>query len=252
MGDSPGRLLEQQAGVGRRGEQPPAPTFLDERLVIERRFEAKQAEPEPILPARLAVAAAGVATEFGEDRNHLVGEMHRKARGKVFDAHRNRRRDLTNPHRDLGSTIAARGDQARVVDCCDTFIGGCELCLAREVTRLAVLYNRVDSQLLNGVRPAQQNISRRHAQTCRPRFARIVRPGMPLSAHNAAHHDRQRSDGIRDAPARRVCHLRSFTDSSSIKPLRRRTVSSRHSTRALDCTGGHVVWRVDRGRASFD
>ena len=90
-------FVEQQAGVGRGGKDPPAAPFLDERLVVEGRLEAEQAQPEAVLAARLAVAAAGVAAELGEDRHDLVGEVDRQPRGEVLDGHRNRRRESRRP-----------------------------------------------------------------------------------------------------------------------------------------------------------
>ncbi len=77
MGDLGRRLGQQQALLGRGREEPPASPFLDQRLVVERRLEAEQAEPEPVLTARLAVASARVAAELGEDRHDLVGEVDR-------------------------------------------------------------------------------------------------------------------------------------------------------------------------------
>ena len=73
-----GRLEQQQAVSGAAGKSAAAAVFLDQRLVVELRLEAEQRQLEAVLAARLAVAAAGVAAELGEDRHDLVGEVDRQ------------------------------------------------------------------------------------------------------------------------------------------------------------------------------
>ena len=63
---------------GAGGKDAPAAIFLDERLVIEFRHEAQERQGEAVLAARLAVAAAAVAAELGEDRHDVVGEVDRQ------------------------------------------------------------------------------------------------------------------------------------------------------------------------------
>ena len=65
-------LQEQQAFAGRRGEQAATTALFDEELVVVLRIETEQREFEAVLSARLAVTAAAVAAELGEDRHDLV------------------------------------------------------------------------------------------------------------------------------------------------------------------------------------
>ena len=76
---SSSRLLSGAAGT-----DASAAIFLDEGLVIEFRHEAEQRQGEAVLAARLAVAAAAVAAELGEDRHDLVGEVDRQVRRRSF------------------------------------------------------------------------------------------------------------------------------------------------------------------------
>ena len=68
-------LLQKQALLGGGRKRAAASTFLDERLVIQGRLEAQQAEAEPVLAAGLAVTAARIAAQFREDRHDLVREV---------------------------------------------------------------------------------------------------------------------------------------------------------------------------------
>ena len=87
-GTRPVAFSRKQARVRGGGEQPPAAALLHQGLVVEVRLEAEQREPEPVLAARLAVAAAGVAAELGEDRHDLVGEVDRQVLVGVLDRQR--------------------------------------------------------------------------------------------------------------------------------------------------------------------
>ena len=73
-----GRLQQQQALVGSGGEEPAAAAFLHQVLEVFGRLEAEQRQPEAVLAARLAVAAAAVAAVLGEDRRDLVGKVDRQ------------------------------------------------------------------------------------------------------------------------------------------------------------------------------
>src|SRR5438309_592652 len=77
VGDRAGGLEQQQAVVGGGEEQAPAAALLDQGVVIEGGVEAEQRQFEAVLAQGLAVAAAGVAAELGEDRHHLVTEADR-------------------------------------------------------------------------------------------------------------------------------------------------------------------------------
>ncbi len=77
MGNRPGRLEQQQALRRRRGENAPATRLLDKGVVIRHRIEAEDGELETVLPRRLAVTAAAVAAELGEEWRDIVYEMKR-------------------------------------------------------------------------------------------------------------------------------------------------------------------------------
>ena len=110
-------LEQQQALVGRGREQPPAAAFLHQVLVILRRLEAEQRQLEAVLAARLAVAAAAVAAELGEDRHDLIGEVDRQVGDEVRHLHLDvavdaRRGDDMHGRFAFGN----RRDQARDID----------------------------------------------------------------------------------------------------------------------------------------
>ena len=85
-----GRLLQQQAALRRGGRQPAAAPFFHQMLVIFARLEAQQRQPEAILPAHLAMTAAGIAAELGENRHDLIGEIDRRIIGEMRDGHGDR------------------------------------------------------------------------------------------------------------------------------------------------------------------
>ena len=111
-----GRLGQQQALLGRGREEPAAAAFLDQRLVVELRLEAEQGEPEAVLAARLAVAAAGVAAELGEDRDDLVGEVDGPPVGELADGDRHPGFPPSRSDRDRRRPVPSRHDQAGGVD----------------------------------------------------------------------------------------------------------------------------------------
>src|SRR6185437_12679621 len=85
MGQS-GRCLEQQQTVLRRSrEESASARFLDQMLVIFRRLEAEQREAKPILTARFAVTAAGVATGLGENGHDLIRKIDGRDLVEMFD-----------------------------------------------------------------------------------------------------------------------------------------------------------------------
>ncbi len=74
------RLQQQQAPVRRGGKQPSAATFFHQMFEVFSRLEPQQRQLEAVLPAGLAVAAAAVAAQLGEDRHDLVGKVDRRLR----------------------------------------------------------------------------------------------------------------------------------------------------------------------------
>ncbi|MBI3331425.1 MATE family efflux transporter, partial [Candidatus Peregrinibacteria bacterium] len=72
------RLEQEEAIIRSGGEEPPAAGFLDDGHVVEVGLEPQQRQTEAVLAAGLAVAAAAVAADLGEDRHHLVGEVDRQ------------------------------------------------------------------------------------------------------------------------------------------------------------------------------
>jgi hypothetical protein len=69
------RLGEQHALVGRGRKQPPPAAFFHQVLVVFGRLEAQERKFEAILTAGLAMAAAAVAAELGENRRDLIGKV---------------------------------------------------------------------------------------------------------------------------------------------------------------------------------
>src|SRR5262249_6734862 len=71
-------LDQEQAALRGRREQAPAACLLDQGVVIEVGLKTEQRQLEAVLAAGLAVAAARVATQLGEDWHDLVGEVDRQ------------------------------------------------------------------------------------------------------------------------------------------------------------------------------
>ena len=101
-----GGFEQQQAVFGRGGKKPAATRFFDEMFVVLRRLEAEQGEPKSILAARLAVAAAGVATGFRENGHDLIREIDRRNLVEMLD--------LCGQHR-AQAVRSLRGDGCRAV-----------------------------------------------------------------------------------------------------------------------------------------
>jgi hypothetical protein len=167
VGDLGRGLAQQQALLGRGGEEPAAPAFEDQRLVIQGRLEPQQADPEAVLAGGLAVAAAGVAPELREDRDDLVGEVDRLPGRELPDRHRHPGLPLADADADGRPPIAVRLDGARGVDGRHRRVGAGEPGLGGPIRALGP----VDRQLLDRVGPPQDNLGRRDPQ---------LRPGPPL------------------------------------------------------------------------
>src|SRR5262245_5418453 len=88
VGDKPKPFLQEQT-VLRQTEVEPAPyLFAGDLVVIAFRIVTKQRQPKTVLPTRCAVAAAGVATSLGQDRNDIPPKAHRRIGCGLFDRHR--------------------------------------------------------------------------------------------------------------------------------------------------------------------
>ena len=83
MGNLRGALGQQQAAFGAGEHDPTSAARADNRFVVGRRIEAEQAELEPGLPFRFAVATARIATRFREHRDHFVVERNRHRLGEL-------------------------------------------------------------------------------------------------------------------------------------------------------------------------
>src|SRR5207245_7057225 len=97
------------AALRSRRKDSPAAVLTHQGLEVERRLEAQEAEPEAVLPAGLAVAAAGVAAQLGKDRNHLVRKVDRPAGGKLGHLYGHFGRERTRAHENLRLAIAPGG-----------------------------------------------------------------------------------------------------------------------------------------------
>ena len=115
MGDDRCSLEEQEALVRGGGGDPPAAGLLDEMFVVLRRLKSQQREPEAVLAATLSVAAAAVAAEFREHRDHPAEELDRRIVAKTCDDQRHaglgeigEARDGGDPDDDLPLAIGRR------------------------------------------------------------------------------------------------------------------------------------------------
>src|SRR6185295_6118332 len=110
-------LEQEQAFVGRGGEQPSAAPFLDQMLIIFGRLESEQRQLKPVLTAGFSVAATAVAGQLGENGNNLVGEIDRSLAAEVvhgsLQVADNALRRLGN---DGSCSIGAGNDEAGLVD----------------------------------------------------------------------------------------------------------------------------------------
>lgn len=99
---------------GREDATPPG--FIDQRIVINPGLEPEQADLESVLTIRLAVAAARIAAELGENRHDLIGEVHRRPVSKLPDRDFDPCFDAPLPHPDRRRAVASSRDQARRLD----------------------------------------------------------------------------------------------------------------------------------------
>jgi hypothetical protein len=72
-----GRLQEQKTLLRSRHADATSTSLLHDVIVVFGRFEAEERQPESVLTAALAVAAAGVAAVLREDRHDLRVEIDR-------------------------------------------------------------------------------------------------------------------------------------------------------------------------------
>src|SRR5262249_5694268 len=100
-----------------------AAAFLDQRGEVDVRLEAEQREFEAVLPGGLAVAAAGVAAELGEDGHDLVAEVD----GQIDVAAGGLDGELDGlvavPGDDGGGAVGQRDDAAGGGDADDLLVG---------------------------------------------------------------------------------------------------------------------------------
>ena len=111
-----GTLGEQKASLWSGREQAAAAGLLHEVLVIFRRFKSQQRKSKSILPGRLAMTAAAVASGLGEDGNDLIGEMDGRRGAGVLDAKREGGFRAVGSHSDQGAgAVGQRRHATRLV-----------------------------------------------------------------------------------------------------------------------------------------
>src|SRR5262249_28028450 len=155
VGDAAGPLEEQQATFGRRRHQAPAARLPDQRVVIDVRLVAEQGELEPILPARLAVAAAAVAAELGEDRDDLVAEVDGQVDVTALGGDGDVDTLVAKAGRNLGGAVADGEDPAGAGDAGHLDVAHLELDLAGQVLESAVGQFGGEDELLGVVEPLE-------------------------------------------------------------------------------------------------
>ena len=146
------RLGQQQAAVGSGRKQPPAAAFLHQVLEVLGWLKAQQRKLEAVLAAGLAVAAAAVAAQLGEDRHDLIGKVDRRLVAKVGDRGLDRSgRSGGTGGRDRGRAIGLRHDQPGAVN--PDHARGRDLvrCAAAQIAQLTAGVLAGDDQLLPGV-----------------------------------------------------------------------------------------------------
>ena len=151
VGHAARRLEQQQALVGHRRVDAPAAGFLHQGVVVHVRLEAEQRDLEAVLPAGLAVAAAGIAPELGEDRHDLVAEIDRQVflDALGLDGHPGGVAAVAD--RDLGFAAGQGQDAAAGQDAGDLLVGHLELGVAGEVGLAIAVQDGGDDQLLGGI-----------------------------------------------------------------------------------------------------
>src|SRR5262249_58676028 len=108
---------------GARGNRPPAPPLLHQRGVVRPRLEPQKRQLEAVLAAGLAVAAARVAPQLGEDRHHLVAEVDRPVVLELLDGDRHANGPGAETGADFGTAVGERQDPAAAGDAGDFRVG---------------------------------------------------------------------------------------------------------------------------------
>ena len=83
VGHGPAGLHQQEAFLGRGGEDPTPPRFPDHRLVVFGRLVAEQRELESVLPGGLAVTPTAVTAQLRQQRPHIRGEGNARGCGGI-------------------------------------------------------------------------------------------------------------------------------------------------------------------------
>jgi len=140
------RRLEQQQALVRGGRKDtPAAGLPRDGGVIEGDIEAEQRQLKPILPAGLAMTAAGIASQATQQRHHLGAEIDRPAIPEAGDVHRHLEVFAAAFDPYYRRSVALRGDVPLAID-------ASHLRIAARVDRLAgnVLAFLRDEQLPAG------------------------------------------------------------------------------------------------------
>jgi hypothetical protein len=153
-------LLQKQRGVGGGGQEPPAAGLLHQRLVVEFRLEAQQRQAEAVLPAGLAVAAAGVAPELGEHRHDLVREVDRQVLADVLGGDRDAGGLAAERGHEFGGAVGPRGDPAGRGDGGDLAVGDGVRGVVGEVAEPAVGEGGGDDELGGVVAAGERDLRR--------------------------------------------------------------------------------------------
>ena len=153
-------FLQEQALVGGGERQPPGPRFLDQMLVILRRLEAEQRQPEAVLSVGRAVAAAAVAAILREDRDDAVRKVVARILFEALDGERCRG-GQRGCARDRGGdgrrAVGQRAHHALLVDGDHAGWLGGERGDAGEVERFAVGVGARHHDLLAGILATQHD-----------------------------------------------------------------------------------------------
>src|SRR5436309_1028322 len=75
MSHLPGGFAQQQALLGRCGQDAPAAALLDQSGMVKGRIETEDRESKAILALRLAVTARGIAAVTRQQRRDVVLEV---------------------------------------------------------------------------------------------------------------------------------------------------------------------------------
>src|SRR5262249_24511452 len=110
VGNAAGRLHEQEALRRGGGKDAPAARLAGDGLMVEGGVKAEQRQLEAVLPARLAVTAAGIAAELAQDGDDLGLEINRPALAETADADIDCDLVASVADSDLRGAVAGRGD----------------------------------------------------------------------------------------------------------------------------------------------